>query len=67
MTQTWRKYARSPFATYKRETVAAKGIVSSNHPIASTAGLEMLANEIINMGNYADAPQAASPDMSERS
>ena len=29
--------------TYKQEVVGSKGVVASNHPLASLAGIEMLA------------------------
>ncbi len=42
MAQSWRDLAGSPFNLYKREAVAARGMVASNHPMASAAGIEML-------------------------
>ena len=43
MTDPWRERAGSPFETHKSDAVGSKGMVTSNHPIASTAGAEMLA------------------------
>ena len=43
MAQSWRDVAGSPFVTRKREATASLGMVASNHPMASSAGVEMLA------------------------
>ena len=43
MSNSWKDKAGSPFDTYKQSAVASRGMVSSNHPMASAAGLEMLA------------------------
>ena len=43
MNDTWRKRAGSPFETYKHDAAGSKGMVASNHPMASAAGVEMLA------------------------
>lgn len=43
MTGSWRDRAGSPFDTFKQGAVGARGMVASNHPLASAAGLEMLA------------------------
>ncbi len=40
---SWRNHAGSPFDIYKRDAVATNGMVSTNHPLGSAAGLEMLA------------------------
>ena len=40
---SWKDSAGSPFDTYKRDAVATNGMVSTNHPLGSAAGLEMLA------------------------
>jgi gamma-glutamyltranspeptidase/glutathione hydrolase len=43
MTAAWQRCAGSLFTTEKQEAVAARGMVVANHPLASAAGLEMLA------------------------
>ena len=52
---TWNKNAGSPFETYKQDAVASNGMVTTNHPLGSAAGLEMLAMG----GNAMDAALAA--------
>lgn len=43
MKRSWRDRAGSTFDLYKRGGVASRGMVASNHPLASAAGAEMLA------------------------
>jgi gamma-glutamyltranspeptidase/glutathione hydrolase len=43
MAAAWQRTAGSPFTTEKQEATAARGMVVANHPLASAAGLEMLA------------------------
>ena len=43
MHRSWRDHAATTFDLHKRGGVASRGMVASNHPLASAAGAEMLA------------------------
>ena len=52
---SWKERAGSAFDTYKQDAAASGGMVTTNHPMGSVAGLEMLAMG----GNAMDAAMAS--------
>lgn len=52
---SWRDRSGTSFSTFKQPATASQGMVSTNHPLGSAAGLEMLAMG----GNAIDAAIAA--------
>ena len=61
----WRKRAGTTFTCEKQPAQGTRGMASSNHPLASAAGIEMLAGGALSSGEIAGRFDLSAPAVSQ--